>query len=106
MGSIEPLNYKRPRLKIIRKISKPTAIILAFHILILSGPYQSVWAAMISTESIIKADRALSSRDYLDSLLARKEIQAALISQGIDPQEAQDRIDNLSEDEVVKFVRI
>ena len=70
----------------------------------LSGPYQSVWAAMISTESIIKADRALSSRDYLDNLLARKEIQAALISQGIDPQEAQDRIDNLSDDEIGKFV--
>jgi outer membrane protein OmpA-like peptidoglycan-associated protein len=70
----------------------------------LSGLYQSVWAAMISTESIINLDRALSSREYLNNLLAREEIQAALLSQGIDPQEAQSRIDNLSDEKIGKFV--
>ena len=35
---------------------------------------------------------------------AFEEIQAALISQGIDPQEARDRIDNLSEAEIGKLV--
>jgi outer membrane protein OmpA-like peptidoglycan-associated protein len=91
-------------LEIIRKISKPAAIFLALHMLMLSGFYQSVSAAMISTESIINVDRGQSPRDYLNNLLTREEIQAALISQGIDPQEAQDRIDNLSDDEIGKFV--
>jgi len=91
-------------LKIIRRISKPAAIFLAFHMLMLSGLYESVWAAMISTESIINVDRGQSPRDYLINLLAREDIQAALVSQGIDPQEAQDRIDNLSDDEIAKFV--
>jgi outer membrane protein OmpA-like peptidoglycan-associated protein len=91
-------------LEIIRKISKPAAIFLAFHMLMLSGLYQSVSAAMIGTESIINVDRGQNPRDYLNNLLAREEIQAALISQGIDPQEAQDRIDNLSDDEIGKFV--
>jgi outer membrane protein OmpA-like peptidoglycan-associated protein len=91
-------------LEIIRKISKPAAILLAFHMLILSGLYQSVGAAMISTESIIHADRGQSPRDYLNTLLAREEIQAILISHGIDSQEARDRIDNLSDDEIAKFV--
>ncbi len=91
-------------MKIIRKISKPAAIFLAFHMLMLSGLYQPVWAAMIGTESIINVDRGQSPRDYLNNLLAREEIQAVLISQGIDPQEAQDRIDNLSDDEIGKFV--
>jgi len=90
-------------LEIIRKISKPAAILLAFHMLMLSGLYQSVSAAMIGTESIINVDRGQNPRDFLNNLLARKEIQAALISQGIDPQEAQDRIDNLSDDEIGKF---
>jgi len=58
---------------------------------------------MISTESIINADRAKNPRDYLNNILAREEIQAVLISHGIDPQEARDRIDNLSEDEIGKF---
>jgi outer membrane protein OmpA-like peptidoglycan-associated protein len=91
-------------LEIIRKISKPAAIFLAFHMLMLSGLYQSVSAAMIGTESIINVDRGQNPRDYLNNLLAREEIQAALISQGLDPQEAQDRIDNLSDDEIGKFV--
>jgi hypothetical protein len=91
-------------LEIIRKISKPAAIFLAFHMLMLSGLYQSVSAAMISTDSIIDVDQGQNQRDYLNSILARKEIQAALISQGIDPQEAQDRIDNLSDDEIGKLV--
>jgi hypothetical protein len=91
-------------LEIIRKISKPAAIFLAFHMLMLSGLYQSVTAAMIGTEYITNVDRGQNPRDYLNNLLAREEIQAALISQGIDPQEAQDRIDNLSDDEIGKFV--
>ena len=91
-------------MEIIRKISKPAAIFLAFHMLMLSGLYQSVSAAMIGTESIINVDRGQNPREYLNNLLAREEIQAALISQGIDPQEAQDRIDNLSDDEIGKFV--
>ena len=91
-------------MEIIRKISKPAAILLAFHMLMLSGFCQSVSAAMVSTELTINVDRGQNPRDYLNTLLARKEIQAALISQGIDPQEAQNRIDNLSDDEIAKFV--
>jgi len=92
-------------LKIIRKISKPAAVFLAFHMLILSGLYQSVSAAMISTESIIHVDQGQSPRDYLNNLLEREEMQALLISHGIDPQEARDRIDNLSDDEIANFVQ-
>jgi outer membrane protein OmpA-like peptidoglycan-associated protein len=87
-------------LKTIRKISKPAAILLSIQIFILSGFSQSVTAAMIGTESIIKVDRAENPRDYLNSLLSRKEIQSALISQGIDPKEARYRIDNLTDDEI------
>ena len=91
-------------MEIIRKISKPAAIFLAFHMLLLSGLYQSVSAAIIGTETIINADRGQNTRDDLNNLLARKEIQAALLSQGIDSQEAQERIDNLSDNEIGKLV--
>jgi hypothetical protein len=90
-------------LEIIRKISKPAAFFLAVQMLMLSGLYQSVSAAMIGTESIINADRGQRPRDYLNNLLAREKIQVVLISYGIDPQEARDRIDNLSDDEIAKF---
>lgn len=90
-------------MEIIRKISRPAAFFLAFQMLMLSGLYQSVSAAMIDTESIINVDRGQNPRDYLNNLLAHEKIQVVLISHGIDPQEARDRIDNLSDDEIVKF---
>ncbi len=91
-------------MEIIRKMSKPTAIFLTFYMLMLACPYQSAWAAMIGTESIINVDRGQSLRDYLNNLLAREDIQATLVSQGIDPQEAQARIDSLSDAEVNDIV--
>ena len=91
-------------MKIIRQISKPAAILLVFHMLLMSGLSQTVWAVMIDTESIIVTDQGQSPREYLNSLLAREEIRAALISHGVDPQEATHRIDNLSDDEIAKLV--
>jgi hypothetical protein len=89
---------------LVRKLYKPTAIFLSFYMLMLVCPYQSVWAAMIGTESVLNVDRDQSPRDYLNTLLARKDIQAALVSRGIDPQEAQTRIDSLSDAEVNDIV--
>jgi hypothetical protein len=91
-------------MEMIRKLSKPTAIFLALYMLMLAGPYQSVWAAIIGTEAIIDEDGSQSARVYLNNLLARENIQAALVSQGIDPQEAQARIDSLSDAEVNDIV--
>ncbi len=88
-------------MEIIRKMSKPTAIFLTFYMLMLACPFQSAWAAIIGTESIINVDRSQSPRDYLNNLLAREDIQAALVSQGIDPQA---RIDSLSDAEVNDIV--
>jgi hypothetical protein len=91
-------------MEIIRKMSKPTAIFLTFYMLMLACPYQSAWAAMIGTDSISNENRVQSPREYLNNLLAREDIQATLVSQGIDPQEAQARIDSLSDAEVNDIV--
>jgi len=87
-------------MKIIRPISKPAAIFLAIYMLILSGPLQSAMATMIETESVINARQNQISLEYLNNLLTREDIQLALTSQGIDPQEAKDRIESLSDAEV------
>ena len=51
-------------MELIRKISKPTAIFLSFYMLMLACPHQSLWAAMIDTESIIDIDQSQRARDY------------------------------------------
>ena len=89
---------------LIRRLSKPMAILLAIYMLMLACPYHSTWAALIGTDSIINENRDQNPRDYLNDLLAREDLKAALVSQGIDPQEAQARIDSLSDSEVNDIV--
>ena len=86
-------------MKNIRIFLKPVGLFLAVFMFILSGPCQSSMAAMIGTESVINTDRAQNAREYLKSLLARKDVRNALVSQGIDPLEAKNRIDSLSDEE-------
>jgi ribosomal protein L4 len=86
-------------MKNIRIFLKPVGLFLAVFMVILSGPYQSATAALIGTESVINTDRAQNAREYLKSLLARQDVRNALVSQGIDPGEAKNRIDSLTDEE-------
>lgn len=89
---------------IIRQISKPAAAFLAFYMIMLSGPYQSAHAALISTETVLNDAETQRARNYLSDLLARYDIQTELVSHGIDPQEAKARIESLSDAEINDIV--
>jgi hypothetical protein len=86
-------------MKRFRQILKPVGFLLAIFMFMLSGPYQSAMAAMIGTESVVDSERAHNAREYLKTFLAREDVKSALVSQGIDPQEARNRIDSLTEEE-------
>ena len=59
-------------------------------------------AAMVGTEAVVDAERALDARDFLQSLLAREDVQSLLVSQGIDPQEAKNRLASLTDQEAIR----
>ena len=90
-------------MKRFRKILKPIGFLLAIFMFMLSGPFQSAMAAMIETESVVDSERAHNAREYLKTFLAREDVKNTLVSQGIDPREAQNRIDSLTEEEA-RFV--
>jgi hypothetical protein len=89
-------------MKNIRIFLKPVGLFLAVFLFIISGPCQSAMAAMIGTESVINTDRAQNAREYLNSLLAREDVRNALVSQGIDPREAKNRLDSLTDEEATR----
>jgi hypothetical protein len=89
-------------MKNVRIFLKPVGLFLAVLMLILSGPGQSAMAAMVGTESVIKADRAQNAREYLSSLLARQDVKNALLLQGIDPREAENRMASLTDEEAIR----
>jgi hypothetical protein len=91
-------------MKTIRRAAKPVSLFLTVFMLLMSVPYQSALAAMIGTETMIDIARGQEAREYVNSMLVREDVQATLIAQGIDPQEAKARVDSLSDAEVVRLV--
>ena len=90
-------------MKNVRVFIKPVGLFLAVFMFLISGPCQSAMAAMIETESVVNTDRAQNAREYLKSLLAREDLKSALVSQGIDPGEAEYRLNSLTDEEATRI---
>jgi hypothetical protein len=69
----------------------------------ISLPCQPLMATMIDMETLMEADQAQKARIYVNQIMAQKEVRQKLIAQGIDPREAQTRVDCLSNTEVVRL---
>lgn len=90
-------------MRTVRHRLKPVSLFLAIFMIMISMPYQSAWAAMVSTEDLIHSERAAEARTSLSKVLAREDIQQALMARGIDPVEAQARVDSLTDAEAIRF---
>jgi hypothetical protein len=89
-------------MKRIYRVVKPLSIFLAIWVFMISGPHQAM-AALVGTERIFDAEQVQNARELIHSLMAREDIQAALVREGIDPQEAQARAESLSDAEAVRL---
>ena len=89
-------------MKRIYRIAKPLSIFLAIWVFMISGPHQAV-AALVGTERVFDAERVQNARELIHGLMAREDIQAALVREGIDPREAQARAESLSDAEAVRL---
>lgn len=90
-------------MKNLRQRLRFVSLFMAFFLIVITVPYQPVLAAMISTEDRVNSQLALEAREYINRVLAREEIQNAIISQGIDPLEARARINSLTDMEAIQF---
>jgi hypothetical protein len=89
-------------MKIIRKKIGFISLFMATLMLLITTPYQPLLAAMVPTEATIYKNNAQDARDHLKTLISRNDIKNALISQGIDPDEAKARVDSLSDSEAIE----
>jgi hypothetical protein len=90
-------------MKVVRQKVKPVSILLAVFMILISGPFQSVSATMVGTETVLDTSRGLEARAYLNRLLARDDLQAALKARNIDPEEVKARLDSLTDAEVINI---
>ena len=85
----------------IRNKVRFVSILMASMMFLISVPYQSLFAAMISTDITVESTRAQKSREDLKKLIARENVENYLIAQGIDPVEVKSRIDSLTDAEAI-----
>jgi hypothetical protein len=90
-------------MKAVRQTAKPVSIMMVILMLLLVVPYQTALAGMVGTETVLEVARGDEARIYLNQVLAREDMQTALIAQGIDPLEAEARVNSLSNAEVVRL---
>jgi hypothetical protein len=88
---------------LVRKKLPFVSVLMVTLVLWLTVPFQSVLAAMVPTERSATALEAEASRDFLKALVSRDDVQNALLSNGIEPEEAKARIDSLSDSEVIRL---
>lgn len=84
----------------LNQTARLTAIILTIALMLVSNVYQSASAAMIATEKMLRTENTTASRAFLHQVVERRDVREALIAQGVDPREAHNRIDSLTDDEV------
>ncbi len=66
-------------------------------------PLQTVCASMVETETVLSIAQAQNARENILNFLERKDVQEAMIAQGIDPIEAKARVDSLSNAEIMRI---
>jgi uncharacterized membrane protein len=87
----------------IKRVEKSVSLLMTLLLLLITAPVPSVQAAMVGTEAILVNQDTLNARDQLRSFLDREDVQSQLTARGIDPAEAQARIDSLSDAEVMQI---
>lgn len=76
------------------------AQLVTFALLTLSMHMPAAHAALIGTDSVVRAEQAQHDRARLESLLNREEVKQHLLQQGVDAADVKARIDALSDSEV------
>ena len=86
-----------------RRFTRYVCYFVAITILLMSLPVQTVWAAMIKTETVLTLSTVNDVRENLNQFLKREDVQAIMTAQGISPAEAKARVDSLSDDEIMQI---
>jgi hypothetical protein len=84
----------------IRRKGQPVFICMLLVALSISLPYHYALAALVPTDSVPHLAGAPDARGRLVQFLAREDVRAALLAQGVDPAEAQARVASLTDAEI------
>ena len=89
----------------IRRKSRAVSVALIVLTLMTVLPYQSAMAALIGTDTVLDAANGVDKRDQIINFLAREDVRAIFVAQGIDQQEALERVNSLTDSEIAEIAQ-
>lgn len=88
---------------LLRRKIQPIAFLMITLTILLSVPPQSAVAALVETEIMLDMSRSLEARETVRQFMAREDVRSAIVSQGVDPLEADARLESLTDAEVIQL---
>jgi len=86
----------------LKRVMRPVSFFLVFSFVLLSFNIPTTQAKMIGTIAVIAGQQDIAHRAQVASFLARDDVKQIMTQQGVDPVEAQNRINSLSSEELSK----
>jgi Family of unknown function (DUF6627) len=86
-----------------KKLLSPVSFLLVVSFCLLNFNVPRAQAQMIGTDAVIAGQQAADQRARVAAFLAREDVKQVLTRNGVDPIEAQQRVDSLSTEELAKI---
>lgn len=86
--------------KMIRYVAKPLCLFLVVSFALLDLSVHTAKAGMINTETILNTRANEDGRARVTAFLEREDVQQAMVAQGVNPEEAKNRVAALSDAEI------
>ncbi len=86
----------------LKQIMRPVSFFLVFSFLLLNFNVPTAQAKMVGTDAVIASQQDTAQRAQVASFLDREDIKQIMTQYGVDPVEAQKRVDSLSSEELTQ----
>ena len=87
----------------LKKIMRPVSLLLVVSFCLLNFNVPNAQAKMVGTDAVIAGQQAADQRVQVADFMARKDVKQIMTQYGVDPVEAQQRVDSLSSEELASL---
>ena len=87
----------------LKKIMRPVSLLLVVSFCLLNFNIHNAQAKMVGTDTMIAEQQALDQQAQVADFMAREDVKQIMTQYGVDPVEAQQRVDSLSDEELAEI---
>jgi hypothetical protein len=87
----------------LKKIMRPVSLLLVVSFCLLNFNVPNAQAKMVGTEAVIAGQQAADQRAQVADFMAREDVKQIMTQYGVDPIEAQQRVNSLSNEELANL---